>query len=350
MDLRLLWRFHVVPGGKAFIHAVREGPLVFAVAGFLAATLVGLTLAGFPVWPLERDPVIALAEVVGVTAVVAVLLVAGTGAARWHAFFQARPRGARARLVYLAARGLGAWWVAALVIVGVSGPPWPVAMVLMACAVPFGMLVAAVGQRPVSGSARPSMGPRLVGRLAWWLGQPPLFVLPPVAWSALLVWAASPGSGLAWADRPPVVDLLLDFSWPTVFGLLWSEVSTRLPYRYFRMARAPFRRVLASVAWPVVAATALVVVVEVALGGAGTSVLRAVCLSVAGAAFWFAYWLRFGPATLAHLMAFITLFLVGASLELEWWPLWAVAQAAATVALLAGWRTRYYEGESHAGS
>jgi hypothetical protein len=49
-------------------------------------------------------------------------------------------------------------------------------------------------------------------------------------------------------------------------------------------------------------------------------------------------------------MVFVTLFLVGASSELSWWPLWALAQLGAAVPLLAGWRTRYYEGETYAGT
>jgi hypothetical protein len=177
-----------------------------------------------------------------------------------------------------------------------------------------------------------------------------LFVVPLVAWGALMVWALSGAAGFLWADRPPVAGLLVDFSWTVVFGLLWSEVSSKVPYSYFRMARAPFHRVLAVIGGPVAAATLVVVGLEALVAGGPVEVARAAVLTLSGTLLWFFVWLRWGPATLAHLMLFVTLFLVGAAAESDWWGLWAGCQVLAAIAVGAGWRTRYYEGDTYVGN
>lgn len=351
MNLFLLLRFHLVPALASLVEAARRGPLVFGIAGFLAATLVGLTLAGKPVLTLPADPGLAALTLVGLTSGLAgALWTAGlAGVRRWRSFFLAKPGGPLAWRVFLGGRALGVWLAAAVTVSGLSGPGIAALAAVAGCALPF-TLTALLGWGSSGLREGRSRARRLAWLPAWWLSRPFLFVVPLAAWLGLMGWATSGQAGFAWTDRPPVVGLLLDFGWPTVFGLLWSEAASQVPYSYFRMARAPFRRVLAVVGLPVAAATFVVLLVEAAVGWGGGHGIRTAVLTAAGTAFWFTVWLRWGPATLAHLMLFVTLFLVGVAAQRDWWVLWAVLQTGAAAAALAGWRTQYYEGEVHAGS
>lgn len=349
MTLRLLLRFHLLPWFQLWAQAARQGPVMVGVAAFLALFVAGLALSGRPLLRLPGGVLESSLVFLGLTASVAILLgLAGRGNAdRWSAFFQARPRGDTVYRAYRRARALGAWVAAGLVVAGVSGPS-PFALVLAVLAAPlFALAVGSfVPRGPAASRTRPSV--RMPSLVAWWAREPLLYALPLGTWVPLMAWAVSGGAGFVWAEHPPVTALLLDFGWATLVALLWSEAGSRVPYAFFRLARAPFRRVLLVVLAPLVVTTLVVATVGATLS-APHDALRCAVLTVTGTAFWTMYWLRWGTANLAHLMLFITLFLVGVALELEWWPVWALVQSVGAVALAVSWGTQYYEGETDAG-
>jgi len=351
MDWHLLVRFHLAPTVSSLAAAVRQGPLMAGVALFLVGFLGWLTLSGAPVVNLGAEPWSQAGWFAALTAVVASVLwgVGRQALHSWRAFFPVWPRGRRAWRVYLVGRALGVWALAILAVAVVSGPGWLALGLTVVLGVPFSATMAVLAPFRPRGTTRLTT-PRLPGIVAWWTSKPLLFVLPLAGWLALMAWAVSGNAGFVWADRPPVSGLLLDFGWTVIFGLLWSESAIQLSYAYFRLARAPFRRVLVVTATPVAAATLVVLVALALLSPTPGDFARSSALTVAGTGFWFAVWLRWGPATLAHLLGFVTVFLFAIAAEQDWWGLWALGQTVIAGAALAAWRTQYYEGERHVGA
>lgn len=351
MDWHLLVHFHLAPAISSLVAAVRQGPLMAAVALFVVGVFAWLTASGTPVVTLGPDPWLASAWLAGLTSVLASAFwgVGRHSLDRWRAFFPVWPRGRRAWRVYLVGRALGVWLLALLAVSVVTGPSWQALVLTVVLWVPFSALMVVLAPFRPRVAARPSTT-LLPGVVAWWASKPLLFMVPLVGWLALMGWAISGNAGFVWADRPPVAGLLLDFSWTVLFGLLWSEVAAQLPYAYFRLARAGFRRVLTVTGTPVAAATAVVLVALAVLSPSLGDFARSAVLTVAGTCFWFAVWLRWGPATLAHLMGFLTLFLFGVAAQTDWWGLWALGQMVVAGVALAAWRTQYYEGERHVGA
>lgn len=345
MRLNLLFRFHLVPTVRSVADAVRRGPIVWGVALFVVGTLVWQTARGLPLVRLPEDPLAAAAlSLVGTWLVATVfswpLVPRSMG---WRAFFSARPHGEGVWVTYALGRSLVSWTLASLVVAlacGLGG--W---LGLAVGALPFAGLMAALVRRPLRSVPR-ATGPQVGGVAAWWLSQPLLYVAPLVAWGLILAWAVSGQAGFSWQDHPTAGVLLNDFGWSTVFGLFWSEARTKVPWSYFRMARAPFTRVVVVVGAPVALATLVALAGGAVLSGSGLEALRSVALSLAGTSFWFGYWLRLGPSG-PSVIVFGTLLVAGIAAERDWWVLWVLVQALGAAVLWAGWRTRYYEGDMH---
>jgi hypothetical protein len=343
MFLTLLVRYHWAPAMKTLSKAVRRGPVVWAVALFVVGCFVGQTARGVPAIPLPSDSNLAGALSLGATLALATAFSWPTVAlgSRRRVFFAARPGGPRALFFYALGRSLASWVGAASVVVVVCGPgswAW-----LVAASLPFSVgLSSLLLVRTSSVPASPR--PQVPGVMAWWLSHPVIYLVPAVLWVALMAWAVGGHADFRWADHPASGDLLVDFGWTTVFGLLWSEARPRVPWTYFRFARAPFRRVATVVGAPVLVMTLAAAVAGSALAGPWPGPLRAAVLTLTGAAFWFCYWLRVGPSGVS-LVVFVTLLAAGAAADRDWWPLWALAQTVGALVLWSGWRTLYYEGD-----
>ena len=348
MHLKLLYRYHLVPARALLFDALRQKPVVWLVAGFLVATLVWQTAVGRPVVALPSDRWGASVGFLGLCTLVATVFTLPllTGRHRWQRFFSVQPSGPRAWFFFTAARALVSWVGAALVVVMLCGPAlwgWSLMGVL-----PFTGAMLALASAPMSQAQTLGLGGRLPGVGAWWLSQPGLYLVPPLAWAGILGWAVTGQAGFDWGDHPPVAALLIDFGWPLLVGLFWSEAGSQIPMKYFRMARAPFRRVLVVVGLPLAVATLVAATAAALWAEPGWAAVRAVLLTVTGSALFVGYWLRWPGASLPRLLVFFALLAAGVAAQKDWWLPWSLAQALVATVVWSGWRTQYYEGESHA--
>lgn len=342
------WRFHGLPGWISFGQAAAARPGLFAVAGFLLLFWAVLALAGMPLLRLPASAETGAFLLLTLAGALSALAAVRRTSTLREAFFGPGRRPQRQRRLVGAARAALCWAGAVLAAACLSGPGWGTWLAALAAGPLF---AAAFGPLTFAGKARtglPVWRRNWPGPVAWCASQPAVYLLPFAGWALVLAWMASGGAGLVWNDRPPAVGLFLAFGWPLAVALGTSGLGQRLPYRFFRAARAPFRRVMAVTAGPVAFPTLAAALAGVLLSSGTGGAVTAAALSVTGAALWLFFGLRFPSGSPALLAVQGTVFVTGAVLLPTAGLLWALVQGAGALVLAAGWRTLYLEGETDA--